>query len=68
MSMCPRCNNDDQHLIHGVEIRGVYDGVLYWHCVVCGHDWPRFDPPDRRHAAAKDVLARWAAMDRDGQP
>lgn len=26
----------------GYEIRGVYDGVLFWGCPDCGHLWPRF--------------------------
>ena len=26
----------------GVEIRGEYDGVSYWHCPVCTVYWSRF--------------------------
>lgn len=26
----------------GVEIPGVYDGVLYWLCPACSHRWHRF--------------------------
>jgi len=26
----------------GVEIRGEYDGVSYWRCPDCNHQWPRF--------------------------
>lgn len=26
----------------GVEVRGVYDGVLYWRCPDCGGRWHRF--------------------------
>lgn len=26
----------------GVEIRGVYDGVLFWHCNACGGNWQRW--------------------------
>lgn len=26
----------------GEEVRGVYDGVLIWHCPDCGGMWPRF--------------------------
>jgi predicted RNA-binding Zn-ribbon protein involved in translation (DUF1610 family) len=29
----------------GVEIRGVYDGILCWACPDCGGRWHRF-PPD----------------------
>ncbi|MPZ66207.1 MAG: hypothetical protein GEU83_12060 [Pseudonocardiaceae bacterium] len=28
----------------GVEIPGVYDGVLYWRCPDCGGRWHRFPP------------------------
>lgn len=28
---------------HGIEVRGVYDGVLVWQCPDCAHMWPRFD-------------------------
>lgn len=27
----------------GIEVRGVYDGVLYWTCPDCNHAWPRFN-------------------------
>jgi hypothetical protein len=27
---------------HGIEVRGVYDGVLVWQCIDCNHMWPRF--------------------------
>lgn len=27
--------------IVGVEVPGVYDGVLYWVCPDCGHAWAR---------------------------
>lgn len=26
----------------GVQVRGVYDGVLYWQCPDCGGKWHRF--------------------------
>lgn len=40
----------------GVEVQGVYDGVLYWYCPDCGYAWPRFT--EGRLAA---VSARYAA-------
>jgi ribosomal protein S27AE len=27
--------------LYGIEVRGVYDGVLYWQCPECGHAFPR---------------------------
>lgn len=29
--------------VMGHEVRGVYDGVLFWSCPDCGHAWPRWD-------------------------
>lgn len=65
MVRCPLCGNDNQRLIHGVEIRGVYDGTLFWHCVVCGTDWPRFDLPSRLHHVAKDIIDQWAELENE---
>lgn len=45
---CPKCGNSDQSKVHGYEIRGVYDGILFWGCAVCGHKWPRFMPSSGR--------------------
>lgn len=43
-----RCANCQANLIEGghsrvigVEIQGVYDGVLYWQCPDCGFAWGR---------------------------
>ena len=27
----------------GVEVQGVYDGILYWQCPECSFKWKRFD-------------------------
>jgi len=48
--VCPVCRTDN-HVV-GVEVRGIYDGVLYWHCDMCGSAWPRFQPPDDRYLQA----------------
>jgi hypothetical protein len=37
----------------GVNIQGVYDGVLFWHCAVCGTDWHRFTEQDSPRLYAK---------------
>lgn len=39
--VCPNCGNSEGHKIVGHEVRGVYDGVLFWHCLACGKGWPR---------------------------
>lgn len=40
----------------GVEIPGVYDGVLFWQCPDCGGCWHRFPPEDWRNEKAKKYL------------
>lgn len=35
----------------GVEVRGVYDGVLYWACPDCGGTWHRW--PEDHHLRAR---------------
>ena len=36
---CPHCGDTDYI---GFEVRGVYDGVLYWVCSKCNYAWARF--------------------------
>lgn len=36
----------------GVEVRGVYDGTLYWQCPDCEGAWHRFSKGDARYTAA----------------
>lgn len=46
---CPFCGKEegDYFAFTGIEVRGIYDGVLIWECGVCKHRWPRFNPPGR---------------------
>jgi len=42
---CPACGY--QGALIGIEITGVYDGILYWECDNCGerfHRWPKGSP------------------------
>lgn len=40
---CPSCDSDASGANRmGVNIPGAYDGVLFWRCMFCGHDWHRF--------------------------
>lgn len=70
---CPHCNADlDNSRTIGVEIWGVYDGVLFWRCPDCGGSWHRWSPDDwpRLYKAAEkyvgappkadDALKAWA--------
>lgn len=43
----------------GYEFSNVYDGILIWGCQKCGAFWPRFNPPDRRHRIAVEMIERW---------
>ena len=54
----PRCYSK----VIGIEIRGLYDGVAYWHCPVCGENWHRWTEPgwERLRAA---VEAYWERLD-----
>ena len=45
----------DPHNPVGVEIRGFYDGVAYWQCMVCGHRWHRFPEGDYRRATIERI-------------
>lgn len=37
----------------GIEVQGVYDGVLFWKCPFCAHEWHRWPEghPLRQKAA-----------------
>lgn len=49
---CPHCDSELAYNVNGVtysrkmgvEVRGVYDGVLYWQCNICGWAWHRWSP------------------------
>lgn len=51
LTCCPHCNADLAETLPdgrtgsrviGVEIWGVYDGVLFWRCPDCGGSWHRW--------------------------
>lgn len=55
---CPNCGISDQSRIAGHEVRGVYDGVLFWQCLECGHAWAREWPAGGRlHQVASEMVA-----------
>lgn len=45
----------------GIEVRGVYDGVLIWKCEKCNHMWPRFSEEnwERLHKKALEIINQW---------
>jgi hypothetical protein len=56
-SKCPFCGN---LVVLGVEVRGVYDGILLWECGM-HHRWPRFPEGDRLHNRALKIMDEWEA-------
>lgn len=40
----------------GINIRGVYDGVLFWKCPDCGGEWHRWPEGDFRRAKAEQFM------------
>jgi hypothetical protein len=69
LETCPRCHTnltgDRGHSrVLGIEVWGVYDGVLYWQCPDCEWSWPRdFEIESRLRqsiAAADEANARLA--------
>ena len=61
---CPRCRaqleyqQGDHLLSHvvGVNIPGVYDGVLFWQCPFCGGRWHRWERGTRQYQAAEEYV------------
>lgn len=49
--VCPNCDVQEDPSRYfgfvGIEIQGIYDGVLIWVCPICKYKWPRFRPPGR---------------------
>lgn len=66
ISACPHCAADLAYEVDGkaysraigVEIAGVYDGALFWHCPACGQDWHRWPEGDRLRARAEPYMNR----------
>lgn len=42
--------------IIGVQVRGVYDGVLFWKCPDCAHGWHRWPEGHRLHQIAERYM------------
>jgi hypothetical protein len=42
---CPSCGTPIPNAqLLGIQLTGIYDGVLVWKDERCGHMWPRFAP------------------------
>lgn len=44
----------------GMEVRGAYDGVLYWFCPDCGMPWHRWPVDSRLHRVAVPHMEKHA--------
>lgn len=54
---CPNCQTEvEPGGLLGMEVPGVYDGVLTWTHMACGTSWPRFSS-GRLHDAAVRYLS-----------
>lgn len=64
-STCPRCGTvldyekDGHQYSHviGVEITGIYDGVLFWQCPFCDGRWHRWQPGTRQYERAEEYVS-----------
>lgn len=53
--ICPKCQaTGDQ--VAGVELWGIYDGILYWQCLPHGHRWHRFPPNHHLRIMAEQYM------------
>jgi DNA-directed RNA polymerase subunit M/transcription elongation factor TFIIS len=50
---CPECGNAEGRSIVGHEVRGVYEGVLFWGCMECGTTWNRWPEGHALHVKAE---------------
>lgn len=56
---CPHCEAGPASIM-GHENPHVYDGVLFWSCLVCGKAWPRkFPGMDLRQIASENAAELW---------
>jgi hypothetical protein len=62
---CPRCGLSD-HLI-GIEVQGVYDGVLYFRCTADGATWHRFPEGHELRARAEPFVSHLTEMTKPAQ-
>lgn len=56
---CPKCAAGIARSVIGVEVRRIYDGVLYWKCPDCGHPFHRWPQGDRLRAKAEEFVRQW---------
>lgn len=52
--VCPKCESTKE--IVGIEVQGIYDGVLFWECQICAHRFHRFPLGDRLRERAEEFV------------
>ena len=52
--VCPKCQQAET--VVGIEVGGVYDGVLFWECIEDGTKWHRWPEGHRLHAEAEGYM------------
>lgn len=58
--LCPHCAADlSANRVIGIEVQGVYDGVLLWSCPDCFAFWHRFPEGHDLRPPAERVLKLW---------
>jgi hypothetical protein len=56
---CPDCFNTEGEKILGYQVRGAYDGTMFWVCLVCGIAWPRDFGTNTRLVQQSKGYASW---------
>lgn len=64
-SACPTCGPDTE--VIGINVWGVYDGVLCWACQACGAAWPRFTE-GRLGERSREYAAKWNQWGDEPEP
>lgn len=56
-----RCRIEDADFdrVVGIEITGIYDGVLFWRCYACGRSFQRWPEDHGLHAKAQSFIDAW---------
>lgn len=53
---CQKCESDD---VLGHEVAEVYDGILFWSCLNCGHAWLSTSATGHRGEVAAHMVDAW---------
>jgi hypothetical protein len=51
-----RIEGADFERVEGIQVTGVYHGVLFWRCTICGRSFQRWPAGDGRHGWAQPFI------------